>query len=229
MKSLFTYLVIPVVVSLLSACSTTLTSATTQTTSEPTLEQALAVPADDLAHSYLWVKLVSKIIPTGGGTLQLGDETITSSNAESYREKYNNRLSLYGDAINKRGYKTVSGLYTSETSESCARVQSSWVSLLHESGSHSIELVQDGFEVRFIINAQYEGQDLSTENWSVVAESAIAVLDRMNSDYFFRGIITDENIQIKPHESVLRSWPKWADPPSRSDLEKCTILLMPAE
>ena len=47
----------------------------------------------------------------------------------------------------------------------------------------------------------------------------------MNSDYFFRGTIKHNEIEIKPDASVLRSWPKWAGPPSQKDLENCTITL----
>jgi hypothetical protein len=129
----------PVLVLLLTAC------ATPHTIKEPTIQQALAAPSADLAHSYLSVKLITKTIPSpeGGSTLQLGDKTITSSNAEEYRLKYNKRLSTYGEALKQRGYMTVSGSYRSKTSESCARIQSSWVGLLNKASAHVIELVQD--------------------------------------------------------------------------------------
>ena len=191
--------------------------------------QAMMAPADDLAVSYLWVKFIADIIPhpQGGGTLNIGGEEITPENAEEYRQKYDKRLKLYKEAIKYRGYKTIAGSYLSKTSKSCARIQSSWVSLLHEASNPVVEIEQDGFDALIVIKAVYEGNELASENQAAIAESAVAILDAMNSDYYFRGLIKDNNIQIRPDISVLGSWPKWANPPKRKDLEKCTITLVP--
>lgn len=194
---------------------------------EPTLKKALDAPAWALAQSYLSMKTVVHFLSAAdaGATIQLPGETITQSNMEESRRRYEKRLSLYGEAIKQRGYKTISGAYKGETTESCARIKSLWVGVIHERGQSGIEIAQDGMEAQLVIRVKHEGEALSLKNEAAIAESAISVLDAMNSDYFFRGEIKDQVITIKPNLSVLDTWPEWADPPSRSDLENCTITL----
>ena len=196
---------------------------------EPTLKKALEAPAWGLAQGYLWVKEMLHFlsIVDAGATINLPGETITKSNVEEYRGRYKKRLSLYKEAIKQRGYKTISGAYKGETTKSCARIQSLWVRVMHERSQSGIEIVQDGIEVQVVIRVKYEGKEFSLKNEAAIAESAISVLDESNSDYFFRGEIKDQVIVIKPNLSVLDRWPGWASPPSRSDLENCTITLKP--
>jgi hypothetical protein len=63
-----------------------------------------------------------------------------------------------------------------------------------------------------------------SEIWLLV-EYGIALQDAMNSDYFFRGTIKNDTIEIQPDVSVLQTWPKWAKPPSQQDLETCIVTL----
>ena len=193
------------------------------------LLKAVAYPPEVLAMSYLWIKKMLHFLPAveGGGTIQLPDETITISNVEEYRGKYERRLSLYKEAIKQRGYKTISGTYKGETTESCARIKSAWVGVIHERIQSGIEIAQDGMDAQVVIRAKHEGKELSLKNQAAIAESAISVMDAMNSDYFFRGKIKNQVIVIKPSLLVLNTWPNWAGPPSRSDLENCTITLKP--
>lgn len=197
------------------------------TSASALLLKAVAYPPEALAMSYLSVKKMLHFLPTAaaGATIHLPDETITKSNVEEYRGRYEKRLSLYGEAIKQRGYKTISGAYKGETTESCARINSLWVGVIHERIQSGIEIAQDGIEAQVVIRGKHEGKELSLKNQAAIAESAISVLDAMNSDYFFRGEIQDHVIVIKPNLSVLDTWPKWAGPPSRSDLENCTITL----
>jgi TPR repeat protein len=193
------------------------------------LLRAMLAPPEALALSYLGVKSVLHFLPAAaaGATIQLPGETITKSNVEEYRGRYEKRLSLYGEAIKQRGYKTISGAYKGETTKSCARIQSLWVGVIHERGQSGIEIAQDGIEAQVVLRGKHEGKELNLKNQAAIAESAISVLDAMNSDYFFRGEIKDQVIVIKPNLSVLDRWPEWAGPPSRSDLENCTITLKP--
>lgn len=196
---------------------------------EPTMQEILKAPSLSLAQDYLRGKLILNFLSLAkaGVTIQLPGETITKSNVEEYRGRYQKRLSLYGNAIKQRGYKTISGAYEGETTKSCARIQSLWVGVIHERSQSGIEIAQDGIEAQVVIRVKYEGKEFSLKNQAAIAESAISVLDESNSDYFFRGEIKDQMIVIKPNLSVLDRWPGWAGPPSRSDLENCTITLKP--
>lgn len=197
---------------------------------EPTISQALAAPAIDLAQSYLSAKFMTQMfhLVKGGGAIQIGgQETITKSNVEEYQRRYEQRLSTYREAIKQRGHKTVSGAYRGKTTEACARIRSAWVGSIREGRASGIEITQDGFDAQVIVSIEHEGKRLSLRNRAAIAESGIALQDEMNSDYFFVGWIKDKEIELKPSLSVLRSWPQWAGPPSREALENCTITLEP--
>jgi hypothetical protein len=197
---------------------------------EPTLQDILKVPASALAQDYLRVQLILGFLPLarGGVTIQLPGETITQSNVEEYRVRYEKRLSLDGEAIKQRGYKTISGTYKGETTPSCANISSPWVGIIQKQNQSEIEIVQKGMEAQLIVRLNREGKEMSLQNPAAIAESAISIVDEMNSDYFFRGEIQNQAIVIKPNLSVLDTWPKWASPPTRSDLENCTITLKPS-
>lgn len=198
-------------------------------TEEPTLQDILKVPASTLAQDYLRVQLILGFLPLarGGVTIQLPGETITQSNVEEYRVRYEKRLSLDGEAIKQRGYKTISGTYKGEATESCANIGSPWVGIIQKNQSE-IEIVQKEMEAQLIVRVKREGKEFSLKNPAAIAESAISIVDEMNSDYFFRGEIQNQAIVIKPNLSVLDSWPTWASPPRRSDLENCIITLKPS-
>jgi hypothetical protein len=209
------------------ACNAT-SCATMSTAPQPSLNQALTAPASDLAQGYLWVKFVTQYaLPTveTGGNIQLGSEAINKSNVSEYQRKYQERYLIYRKAIKQRGYRTISGTYSGTTTEACARVRSTWVSLIREGSAKSIEIQQDGFDAQLIISAEYKGKKLDIRNKAAVVESGIALQDAMNSDYFFRGTIKNDTIEIQPDVSVLQSWPKWANPPSQQDLETCIVTL----
>jgi len=125
----------------------------------------------------------------------------------------------------QRGYKTFYGAYRGVTMESCARIKSSWVGIVHGRKQSMIEITQNGMEAQLVIKGKHEASDVSLENEAAVVESSIAILDAMNSDYLFQGELKDRTIVITPDPKVLDGWPKWAGPPSRSDLEHCTITL----
>lgn len=192
------------------------------------MNQALAAPAIDLAQSYLSVRFVTQyVLPAAekGVNIQIGNEAINKSNVEEYQRRYQEQLSTYREAIKQRGYKTISGAYRGKATEACTRIQSAWVGLIREGRASGIEITQNGFDAQVIVSIEHEGKKLSLRNQAAIAESSIALQDEMNSDYFFRGTIKHNEIEIKPDVSVLRSWPKWAGPPSQKDLENCTITL----
>ena len=76
-----------------------------------------------------------------------------------------------------------------------------------------------------MIRLQQNDKEMSIGNPAAIAATAIAVIDAMNSEYYFQGAIKDHAIVLKPNISVLNTWPKWASPPSRGNLENCTITL----
>lgn len=214
----------------ISACQSHPSKVRNISAKEPTLKEALAAPAADLAQGYLWVKfLTEKIIPAAeeGATFHLPGKLINKSNVQEYRKKYEKRLSIYNEAIGMRGYKNVSGRYRGSTTESCQRIKSLWVGVIHEGSLSGIEISQDGFEAQILIRIEHEGRKMSLKNPAAIVESAISVVDASNSDYYFKGVITEEQIVIRPKVSVLDTWPQWAGPPSRDDLENCTITLQP--
>lgn len=196
---------------------------------EPTLTQALEVPAWALAQSYLWVKSfrIFLSVAESRATIQIPGDTITKHNVANYRRSFEKRLSIYEAAIKQRGYKTINGTYTGKTTVSCSKINSLWVGILHEKPQSEVEILQTGMDAQIVIKVEHEGKKLSLQNQAAIAESAVSIVDTMNSDYYFLGDIQDHLIVIKPNLSVLDNWPKWANPPSLKDLENCTITLTP--
>jgi hypothetical protein len=195
---------------------------------QPTLTQALTVPASDLAQGYLFVKFITKyVLPLAemGGNIQLGGEEITKSNFRQYQQRYQERLSIYSEAIRQRGYSVIAGKYKGKVTESCGRAGSLWVSLISEGQPVSIEIKQDGFDAEVIVSSEIDGKEFSLKNAAAIAGSGIAIQDSMNSGYYFQGEIKNRQIVIKPNASVLRSWPQWAGPPDQNDIDNCVITL----
>ncbi len=196
---------------------------------EATLKSALEASAADLAQAYLTTKtrLAFLDIAVPGITIIHLGETINKDSAEGFRARDEKLLSVYKQAIMQRGYKSFAGAYRGVTTESCARIKSSWVGIVHEREQSGIEITQNGIDAQLILRGKRKDKEVSLENEAAIAESSIAILDAMNSDYLFRGELKDQTIFIKPDPKVLDTWPKWAGPPSRRDLENCTITLTP--
>jgi len=194
----------------------------------PLLARAMVVSASDLAQAYLWTRImVEDVLPAAqkGVTLQLADETVTKSNVEQYQKTFQQRLSTYQEAIKRRGYKTVSGVYRAEATGSCARANSMFAGLMLDRNVAGVEITQRDSDAEVIISVEQDGKKHSLKNHAAIVESALVLQDAMNSEYFFRGDISSDEIIIRPDVAVLRAWPKWAGPPKKKDLEDCMISL----
>lgn len=196
--------------------------------SATTSDKALAAPSEDLAQSYLWTRfMVQAMFPAAekGVTIHVGGLTINKSNVAQYQQEYERPLATYREVIKRRGYMTIAGVYKGKATEACARIQSLWVRLIVERRTTGVEIVQDGPDAQLIVSIQDEGRKLELRNRAAIVESAIALQDGMNGDFYFRKTIKPGEIELKPDISVLRSWPKWAGPPRQEDLKSCTVVL----
>lgn len=192
------------------------------------LSQARAAPAVALAQGYLFHKqMLATMLPAAeaGVTIHLPNATISKDNVSEHRRRSEQRLSIYADAIEEKGYFDVSGEYSAKTTESCGRINSTWVSLVHEGTASKIKILQDKFEAQVVIDITHQGQNLSVENDAILVESQMFLQDSMNPDYKFSGTIDESTILIRPMASVLRSWPQWAGPPKQTDIQNCAITL----
>lgn len=193
---------------------------------EPTLQDVLDAPAADLALGYLSVKHTVRLVALGErANVIIGNTKINKDNVEEYKAKYGERLALYEQAIRQRGFEAVAGHYKGEATEACVRSNAMWAALIQRQSQKAIEITQEGMDAQVIISVEYEGQERRLKNSAAIAESAMALNEMSNSDYYFRGEIRDNIIVFKPDLSVLRTWPKWANPPRREDLEDCVITL----
>ncbi len=192
---------------------------------------ARVLEAIELAKRHLTAKVIIEVaIPFAemGATVHLGEETITKRDVRRYKKEYKKRLETSRDEIEQLGYEKISGTYTSETSESCERIQSSLAEL--QSGSVSrIEITQNGFEAEVNLVFITDGKESRLSNSAIVVEQSVVMVDELNTDYYFWGVIDGGKIVIAPDLAVLDGWPDWAGPPKREDLEGCTIILRPTE
>ena len=193
---------------------------------EPTLQDALDASAADLAVSYLSMKSIVRLVPAGArATLHIGEVTINKDNVDEYKQRFEQRLSIYERAIRQRGYKDISGMYKGEATESCSRIGSIFTALIQEQRQEAIEIRQNDMNALIVISVKHDDAEVDVSNPAAVVESAIAVNEATNSDYYLRGEFMNDAVVIKPDVSVLKTWPKWANPPSRRDLEECNITL----
>lgn len=215
----------PIIILILSLSSSGCSGQFIQT--EPTLQDALDAPAADLALSYLSMKHTVRFVAIGErATVTIGNETINKDNVDEYRAKYENRLQIYEQAIRQRGFKDIQGQYHGEATESCARSNSFFAGVIKQKKQAAIEIKQEEIDAQIVITIEQEGKEISLTHSAAVAESAVAVNEATNSDYYFRGEVKNSTIVIKPDLMVLKTWPKWANPPSRNDLENCVVRLV---
>lgn len=207
---------------------TAISFAATGAEPQPTLKQALEAPAGNLAQGYLYVKFLTQyVLPLAemGVNIQLGGEAINKSNAKKYQQRYNERLSIYSNAIKQRGYSTMAGTYKGKATAACSHIRSMLVDMISVGKDFNIEIKQDGFDAEVIVSGKIDGEEFSLKNLAAIADSCIAIQDGMNSEYYFLGKIKNNKIEIKPSASVLGLWPEWSGPPAQNDIENCIISL----
>ena len=199
----------------------------TASAQEPTLQDALAVPAVGLSQGYrLMESYLVLFAAEGGGTiLQTPEGTIDQGNVQQYRERFEARLAIYRAAIEQRGYESFAGNYDASATESCSRAGSAWAGLVSEGAVRGVEIVQEEFAIQLTTRYEVDGEIQGVETQPVAVESVMTFDDFSNSDYSLVGELEDGKIVVKPDDSVLDTWPQWANPPRREDLSNCTVTL----
>lgn len=192
------------------------------------LDDALAAPAIDLAQAYSFTRSVLEdMLPMAemGVTVHLGDTEISEDNAAEMRVVYERRLEVYEEAIRARGYQPIAGRYEATATESCARASSTPAMIIQEGVFESIEIVQEGAQISMVIGTTYDGESFDIECAGFTVEQAVVINDPMNGDYIIRGTVADGDISLHPDSRVLDTWPAWAGPPAREDIENCVVKL----
>ena len=197
---------------------------------EPTLQDALDVPAVGLSQGYRQMEsyLDSLSLAEGGSTIQTPEGTIDQGNVQQYRERFEARLAIYRAAIEQRGYESFAGNYDASATESCSRAGSAWAGLVSEGAVRGVEIVQEGFAIQLMTRFELNGEIQSIETQPVAVESVMTFDDFGNSDYSLVGEIEDGKIVVKPDDRVLDTWPQWANPSKRDDLNDCRVTLQAA-
>ena len=83
--------------------------------------------------------------------------------------------------------------------------------------------MQEGFSIQLRTRYEVDGEIQSIETQPIAVESVMTFDDPGNSDYSLVGEIEEGKIVVRPDESVLETWPQWANPPEREDLSNCTL------
>ena len=172
--------------------------------------------------------LDSLSLAEGGSTIQTPEGTIDQGNVQQYRERFEARLAIYRAAIEQRGYESFAGNYDASATESCSRAGSAWAGLVSDGTVRGVEIVQEGFAIQLMTRFELNGEIQSIETQPVAVESVMTFDDFGNSDYSLVGEIEDGKIVVKPDDRVLDTWPQWASPPKRDDLNDCRVTLQAA-
>lgn len=199
-------------------------------------QEVLGAPPEDLAQGYLAVKtssdLLKKYVKAGafGGSgasfmVKIRGEVVNKDNVNEQLSKLEKQFSVYEEAIEVRGYSDVAGTYKGEATKSCAKSNSVFAAAIQNQLVTAIEIRQDGIDAQLTIRLKQKDKEMSVGTSAAIAENAFAMVEPMNSDFYFMGEVKDRVIVLKPDVSVLKTWPGWARPPSRSDLEDCMVTL----
>ena len=200
----------------------------TNTANTVLLDEALKAPPIDLAQSYGSISNILEMLPLAeaGMTLQLPDGEVNSANVATVRKELENRLAVYEQAIIKRGSVNISGEYDAKAKK-CSKSASAWAMSVAEGYDH-IFVEQNGPEVTFEASRKRRRNSPEFTATGFCVENAISLIDPMNSDYVLIGELHGEHITIRPDvESILRAWPDFVKPPSRSSLSSCVVILSP--
>ena len=192
--------------------------------------------SEDLAQGYLAAKTslehINKFVKSGAFSgsgasfmIKIRGEVVNKDNVNQYLGKFQRQFSVYEEAIMERGFADVTGKYQGEATKSCAKSNSLFAGAIQQKLVTGIDIRQEGIDAQFSISLKLEGKDSSIGTGAAIAETAIAVIEPTNSDFYFLGEIRDRTIVLKPDVSVLKTWPGWANPPSQSDLENCVVKL----
>jgi len=192
------------------------------------LKKLLMIPERELAKKYLQTEFILEIIPAAekGVTIRIGYDEIGPHNVTEAIKKYEKKRILYEKAIRKRGFVQISGLYKGTATESCNRIQSMWSEAITSKHLTKMQIKQDDFKFTMVQRLELDGKSLDLETVGVVIGSSMHFTDPMNSEYYFGGVISDQNIKVKPDFNSLQSWPSWAHPPHRADLINCDVELI---
>jgi hypothetical protein len=219
-----------VAVLLVTGCSTVVE------TKAPTQKDMLEAPAAELAHGYLAaitsLELLEKYVKAGAFSksganfmIKISGRIVNKDNVDENLRRFKKQVFVYEEAIKERGYADIAGMYKSEATMSCAKSNSLFAAAIQERLVTGIEIKQDNIDLQLVISLAQKGKETSIGTTAAIAETAIALIEPMNSDFYFLGEIRDRVIVLKPDVSVLNTWPRWARPPSRSDLEDCIVTL----
>lgn len=192
------------------------------------LDDALKATPIDLAQSYGSISNILEMLPLAeaGITLQLPDGEVNKANVATVRAELGKRLAIYEQAITERGSTNISGEYEAKVKK-CSKSGSAWaVSIAN--GYDRIFVEQHGAEVAFEASKKRRRNSPDSTASGFCVENAISLIDPMNSDYVLIGEFHGGHITIRPDvESVLRAWPDFVKPPSRSNLLSCVVVLTP--
>ena len=192
-------------------------------------EAALRAPAKDLAISYQSNQNLLGILAMAekGVTIKTPTMEIGPHNVEDVRTSLQTRLSTYEDAIEKRGYASISGAYHTSSTPSCEHNQGGWAIGIAGGALVDLNIHQDGFNVKLVQNFISEKKSYPVEVKGVVVENTLVFTDMMNSDFDYVGDIDNATITVRPDvDNIMAGWPKWDwKQPKRSDLSNCVITL----
>ena len=231
MKKLNYCMVLGLVAALLATgCSTGIE------TKVPMQRDKLEVSEANLVKDYLVAKtsfeLLEKYVKAGAFdksgatfTVNIRGKIVNKGNVDEYLGRSRKQVSVYEEAIKKSSFTDITGTYKGEATRSCAKSNSIFAAAIQERLVTGIEIRQDGIDAQLTMSLEQKGKEISIGASTAVAESAIALIEPMNSDFYFLGEIRDRVIVLKPDVSVIETWPRWARPPSRSDLENCIVTL----
>lgn len=220
----------------------------------PLLQRALTkATAAELAEAALFVDTVLAELPLvrRGGTLILRGGEVKPGGSRAVEAELRRRRTVYGTAIEQRGFRSLAGRYRVVATPACARLPSPLARGVANGELEQLDLEQQGFRLALMSPSptpspsESESSALlppsstapaSLQLRGVVVESVLRLTERvvlprpgMSLLMSFRGRVAPEKLVLRPNrEGLLALWPRQPGlppPPSRDDLEACVLTL----
>ena len=159
-----------------------------------------------------------------GGGVSLNGKRVTASNAPQILAVFDKTLKRCADADAAMRSPDMSGhwLPRQSSGEHCASMLATAIA----TEGTVVNARKAGSELAVDIALTMEGKAYSFKATGIAVGALFALTDPGNSDFLWLGEVNDRTVTLRPDiDQVLASWPGWAHPPKRSELETCRLNL----
>lgn len=197
---------------------------------EDLLSTAREASSLDVLTSYLHSQTMLTYIELAqmGVKVQTLDGKLSKRKAKRISKEHQMNVEICEQVMQERGTQNLEGEYTFVISGDCEGAKAWWGYWGAQEGCGNPNVQQNGFDLTITYQCTIEGRSVEIKNTGTTVDNAVVIVEELNSDYRYWGVITDGIITFHiDAKTVLASWPSFQKPLSRESLESCEITMTP--